>query len=577
MSFHRKILGWFVVFAALTIVVFGLGDYVQSTFALRTVLETRAGALALQVAGDVEHRYERLEAELLAVGYAVAAGADPAEVAADRFASIEVVTGNAVTRALGDAEPATADEQCAVGDVAFDVPIPGARGKLSRIRAAMPAEAFFDGIASVGSRIGKRGFTTVVAADNGSVVFDHDCAVYGDAGGSLPAAIARHVGGAAELQPGTTRSSDLGADRSDRRILTTARAGALPWVVVVGLDYAEFEAPFVQMRRQYIGVMGAVLLLAMLLVVAGMRRDMRRLEAITSAADAIGQGNFDVWLPPPTGDEIGRVSLALGRMTERLASSLRQIEVSRAMAAVGELATFLSHEIRNPLSSIRLNLQMLGRDLRKGTVPEDGEQLVGLCLTELQRLDDVVKTVLDVGRSSPQAAGECDAHEVVHETIGVMQRKFAVRGIELDLRLEAAESHVPMSSSALRGIIMNLVLNSVDAMRDVKERRVSIATGLVEFRNGERRFELRVADTGPGVPPHLRERIFDPFFTTKPTGHGIGLAMALRSVQECHGMLRYDPASECDTGAEFVLELPIVAGAEAPAMPTPELALAEAR
>jgi signal transduction histidine kinase len=287
------------------------------------------------------------------------------------------------------------------------------------------------------------------------------------------------------------------------------------------------------------------------------RRDIRRLATISAAADAIGHGNFDVWLPPPTGDEIGRVSLALGRMTERLSSSLRQIEVSRSMAAVGELSTYLSHEIRNPLSSIRLNLQMLRRDLRTGTVPEDGEQLVGLCLSELERLDDVVRTVLEVGRAGRTAAGSCDAHAVIGETLRVMRRKITERGVKVHAYLHAERSGVVMDSAALRGIIMNLVLNGIDALAGQTGGTLEVSTRLLDGATGAR-LEVRVGDNGPGVPAHLRERIFDPFFTTKANGHGIGLPTALRAVQECGGSIRHEPSSTWGTGAQFVIELPLV-------------------
>jgi signal transduction histidine kinase len=577
MSLHRKIIGWFVVFAALTIIVFGLGDYIQSTRSLAFALETRAGALAVQVAGDIERRHDRAEAELLAYGYAAAAGgASALPPPAGGYTFVEVLSeGTAIYRWEDVGERRVEAERCAAGIVSFDLPFADASGRQYRVGAQMPVGEFFEGVGSVAARLGSRGFTSVLSSADGSVVFDPGCTMASDPDpAALAAALAARVAEQAAEEPGVLGLKELRQDRSDRRILTAVSTTAPPWTVMVSLDYAEFAAPFVALRRQYFGAMGAVLVLALLLVLAGMRRDMRRLAAISAAADAIGHGHFDVWLPPPTGDEIGRVSLALGRMTDRLASSLRQIEVSRSMAAVGELATYLSHEIRNPLSSIRLNLQMLRRDLRTGAVPPDGDQLVALCLSELQRLDDVVRTVLEVGRTGPPAAGSCDAHLVIEETLRVMQRKFAARGVQVEPVLQAPRADVNMASAALRGIVMNLVLNSVDALQESAERKVTVATRLLDAAGATARFELRIADTGPGVPPHLRQRIFDPFFTTKAAGNGIGLPTALRAVQECGGILRYDPSAEWGTGAEFVLELPLVDGAAADTRTTRALAAA---
>jgi signal transduction histidine kinase len=555
MSLHRKIIGWFVVFAALTIIVFGLGDYIQTTRALRFALETRSASLALQVAGDVDRKREAVEGELRLLGHLVVQGdAASLPTLAHRYRHIEVVHGADVLHRIDTDRLTQAAAGCGVAEVSFDVPF-ATSGREFHVRGRIAARDFFEGAASLQARMGEQGVTAVLEARDGSLVYHPSCnlseaapfeeSAIADAADVLPRL---------DLKAGQPQATDAG----DRRMLTATRLSTTDWLAVVSLNYAEFAAPFVQLRRQYFGIMGAVLVCALLLVLGGIRSDMRRLAAISSAADAIGHGRFDVWLPPPTGDEIGRVSLALGRMTERLSSSLRQIEVSRSMAAVGELSTYLSHEIRNPLSSIRLNLQMLRRDLRGGSVPDDGEQLVGLCLAELERLDDVVKTVLEVGRTTPQARGDCNAHTVVNETLRVMRHKFATRGVTVLTSLRAAESDVGMTSAALRGIVMNLVLNSADALGGMQEGRITVATQLIDADGEAPRLELRVADNGPGVPAHLRERIFDPFFTTKPSGNGIGLPTALRAVQECGGVMRYDASSELGTGAEFVVELPLL-------------------
>ena len=296
--------------------------------------------------------------------------------------------------------------------------------------------------------------------------------------------------------------------------------------------------------------------IALFFVLRMIRRDMKRLAAISTAADAIGRGRFDVWLPPPTGDDVGRLSLALGRMVNRLSSTLHQMEISRSMAAVGELASYLSHEIRNPLSSIRLNLQMLRRDLRSGAPPDDAPQLVGLCLTELQRLDDVVRTVLELGREgNGKSDGSCYVHDVVLDTLQVMHSKLRGHGIEVETRFATVDTAVAIDPARLKSILIDLLLNSVDAVAGKQGGRITVTSELNEDVRGAPMIELRIADNGPGVPAHLRERIFEPFFTTKSTGNGIGLATALRMVQEAGGLLRCAPPSEWSGGAEFVLEL----------------------
>jgi two-component system C4-dicarboxylate transport sensor histidine kinase DctB len=235
---------------------------------------------------------------------------------------------------------------------------------------------------------------------------------------------------------------------------------------------------------------------------------------------------------------------------------MRQAELHAAMAAVGELATFLSHEIRNPLSALRLNLQMLRRDIQRGVVTDDEEELVDICLAEMQRLDDVVKTVLDLGRKGHTRIGVCDAHDTIEDTVRLMRSKFSAHGVVIETRLGAADSEVGIDGAKLKSVLINLLLNSIDAMASSSAKRITITSELHDLLDGTQ-FELRVTDTGPGVPPELETRIFEPFFTTKANGSGVGLATAQRIVKECGGVLRCNPAFENKIGGEFVMELPL--------------------
>jgi signal transduction histidine kinase len=563
MSLHGKVIAWLLLFGTLIVFAFGVGDYIQSTIALRYALESRAGALVLQMAEEIEHRHQLATSEMALVAYAVTTG-QPLPALHGRYRSVRVLRGDRVAWSARDLGPARAASGCAHGEVSFSVPVTTSRGEPLRVEAVMGTAEFFAGLGSVGTRLGRRGFTAVVRADDGAPVYDRSCV--------LDTATERSLLKEALLvkpteQWGGAPVRSVNAGRRSGAMLVGADAATTGWLVATALDYDEFAAPFVSARRQYIAIVSFVLVLIMSALLLGFRSNMRRLTAIAEAADEIGRGRFDVWLPPPTGDEIGSVSLALGRMMSRLATTMRRMEVRRSMAAVGEMATYLSHEIRNPLSAVRLNLQMLSRDMERGSVPEDAEELINLSLSELNRLENVVKTVLEVGRTDRSAAGTCDAHAVVRETMQVMQAKFRGARVFIEPRLAAEDAQVAISSAALRGVVVNLLLNALDALDDRMGGIVRVNTG-IDADPDRRWFELRVSDNGPGVPEHLRARIFDPFFTTKPTGHGIGLATAIRVVEECGGFIRYETAA-WSGGAEFVIDLPLAADTVA-ATPAPD-------
>jgi two-component system sensor histidine kinase HydH len=236
---------------------------------------------------------------------------------------------------------------------------------------------------------------------------------------------------------------------------------------------------------------------------------------------------------------------------------MQQNARNRQMAAIGELASHVSHEIRNPLSSIKLNLQSIDRELRSGAVPIDLHDVVQLCLREVNRLDGTVQGVLRLAGSHEPQLTHLAVHAVLRDALQTMQPQLEERGIALDLQLDALRDDVRADATQLRGVFVNLLVNGRDAMPDGGTLRVW--TELAEESARGRTIRVHVADDGPGVRPEDRDRIFQPFFTTKATGSGIGLPLAVRTIEKHGGRLWLERRSELERGAEFVIELPLAA------------------
>jgi signal transduction histidine kinase len=282
---------------------------------------------------------------------------------------------------------------------------------------------------------------------------------------------------------------------------------------------------------------------------------LRSLDILTSAAVRIGQGDFSPWLPPPTHDEVGHLSFAIGTMAGRIQQVMQQNAHTRQMAALGELASHVSHEIRNPLSSIKLNLQSVEREVHGGDVPADLPDVLQLCLRQIHRLDGTVQGVLRLAGSREPELAPCGVHWILREALETVQPQLEERSISVAIDLRAARNSIRADAAQLRGVFLNLLLNARDAMS--AGGRLTVWTEVVEEGGGDRAIRVHVADDGPGVPPEARDRIFQPFFTTKTTGSGIGLALALRTVEAHSGRLYLERRSELDRGAEFVVELPL--------------------
>jgi signal transduction histidine kinase len=329
------------------------------------------------------------------------------------------------------------------------------------------------------------------------------------------------------------------------------------WTVISSASVDEFAAPFARTRAinlLLVLVVAVVISVAFLLVTSRMTRS---LGELTTAADRVAAGDFSPPLPPAGSDEIGRLSAAFGIMANQVGETMKRIRESRHMAAVGEFASQLSHEIRNPLTSVKLNLQRLQRGIRGGGISEAYAEPVEICLGEVQRLDRVVRGVLSMARTGPLRQDVCSVQDEVEGALQVLGHQLEAQGIRIEKIFQAVDDRVIGDDEQLKGVFLNLLLNAMEAMPDGGRLAVSTETHDGPFTAGPPAIRVRVMDEGPGVAPELRERIFEPFFSTKEEGTGFGLALAQQIVEEHHGRLDLDTDAALGEGAQFVVELPL--------------------
>jgi signal transduction histidine kinase len=341
------------------------------------------------------------------------------------------------------------------------------------------------------------------------------------------------------------------------RVASFASLATPPWTIVSSASVAEFAPPFSRTRT-----INLMLVLTAAAVISGAflivtRRLTRSLGVLTSAADRVAQGDFAPQLPATGSDEVGRLSSAFGLMVQQVRDMLRRIQESRHMAVIGQFASQLSHEIRNPLTSIKLNLQGLDRGVQSGSIPKEHERSIGICLREVKRLDGVAAGVLSMARTRSVLREPCSVHSAIDDSLEALRSQFEQHGIEIRRELKASNDTVRGDAEQLKGVFLNLFLNGADVMLDGGSLRV--ASENIESEAQERhRISIRVADSGPGIPAEDREKIFEPFFSTKEEGTGFGLALAQQTVEEHDGSLTLEESDGSTCGAVFAVELPVV-------------------
>jgi signal transduction histidine kinase len=218
------------------------------------------------------------------------------------------------------------------------------------------------------------------------------------------------------------------------------------------------------------------------------------------------------------------------------------------------LAAGLAHEIRNPLNSLNLNMQMLEEDLPATVATETGGRLLAITRSEIARLERLVSEFLAYARPRPLQLEETAAIDLLLSAREVLAAQLAQREVAVRIVDESEEASVRVDHEQIQQLLLNLLQNALTATETVSRRPV---VTLFARREGSR-VELEVRDNGRGIPPGDRDKIFDAFFSTRKGGTGLGLAIAQRIARAHGGSLRVD--SELDFGTSFVLTLPVSSG-----------------
>jgi two-component system, NtrC family, sensor kinase len=257
------------------------------------------------------------------------------------------------------------------------------------------------------------------------------------------------------------------------------------------------------------------------------RRMLRPLGLVTERAKAVARGDM---MPRPaivSNDEIGELSTTFEGMVSAIARANEQLLSSERLATIGKMAAHVTHEIRNPLSSIALNLELLEEELPSGA--DEANNLLRAIKAEVERLAALSEQYLSVARQTPQEKQPENLAEIVEEACEFVRRELAQAGVELRLALDpdAAELTLPLDEAQVRQALLNLLRNAREAMP-------SGGAVVVRLERADGGLDLIVDDEGVGMPATTRERLFEPFFTTKKHGTGLGLAIT-KQVAEAHG------------------------------------------
>jgi signal transduction histidine kinase len=316
--------------------------------------------------------------------------------------------------------------------------------------------------------------------------------------------------------------------------------------LVAAAPLSAFAGPFEEAARRGTMLLAVVALTGVLAAAIVTRRMTRSLDRLAAAARAVSEGDLDTRIEGAGSDEVGDVARAFNTMTANLRRAVRELAERERLAAVGEFAASLAHEVRNPLTAIRIDLQRVEEALPDASPLRDAQ---GRALKEIERLDATVAETLEVARSGRWGADTTQLHEPLRAAAHAARPAFDDRRALLDdAGLDGADIAVRGDARTLEQVFLNLLLNAAGALREGGRAWIEIGDG------GDDTIVVAIRDTGVGIAREDLERVFDPLYTTRADGTGLGLTVARRIV-ESHGG-RIDIDSTVGRGTTVRVTLP---------------------
>jgi len=359
------------------------------------------------------------------------------------------------------------------------------------------------------------------------------------------------------------------------------------WGLMAEVEQSKAFAVISKARRELLLIAGLVSVVAILGILLIARQIVRPLTGLTRAAQAIASGKLDQHLEIAGHDEIGYLTECFNKMAESLAESRsalderiehatlrlarkneelarineelqaanQELERQRAMvaqsarlAAMGEMAAGIAHEINNPLTTMKNLVHSLSGGPPLGG--EVGRKDLAIIEEEIDKINRLVVNFLRYARPPKAKKAALDPAALVDKTLELLEPQIRQRRLRIDRQVEDRPPRLVGDREQLGQVYLNLLLNAVQASPEEGAIELFVRT---VFANGRCRVELGVTDHGSGIEPGDRARVFKPFFTTKAKGSGLGLAISQRIVQDHGGEISFSSAPGAQT--TFVISL----------------------
>ncbi len=321
----------------------------------------------------------------------------------------------------------------------------------------------------------------------------------------------------------------------------------LKWILVVKNNVDEVLKPIFILRNRMVAASLILIIMSILIASIIARSISNPINKLTKAVEDISAEKLHIEIDPrliESKDETGELAVSFIRMAEDLKETQEKLIRSQRLAAIGQLASGVGHELRNPLGVIGNSVYYLNMKLKD--VNEKVGKHLNILKREIKRSNEIITDLLDFSRARPPSLKECDVNSIIKAALADIE---VPENIAVESQLAKNLPAIPADPDQIRRVFLNISTNAVQAMPDGGKLQIHTAVK-DDF------LEIRFTDTGQGIPTEKLKQIFEPLFTTRAKGIGLGMSIVKSIVDGHKGSIEIE--SEVDKGTTFTVILPLI-------------------
>lgn len=325
--------------------------------------------------------------------------------------------------------------------------------------------------------------------------------------------------------------------------------------IKIGLSQEEVEAEIRDTRMKLSLIVFAGLVIGILGAAWLSRRITEPLKKLVEATVKISRGEYSQEIAIGSRDEIGDLAKSFNEMSRQLFLTRRRMEEANRkliqaekLASIGRISAGIAHEIRNPLTTVKLNIQKL---IQSDRLNEAEKEHISLSQEGISQMEKFIKELLDFTRVSELNLDRFSIEQILEESVKMIADSLALKKIVLEKQFQEGLPQVLVDGDRLRQLFLNILRNAAEALGE--EGKIKLSLSLLE-EQPVNKIMIEIIDNGCGIPEKDRDVIFEPFYTTKSSGIGLGLPNARKIIEQHKGSIR---VKECQgKGTSFEILIP---------------------